>query len=407
MESIDLELGELFDRDAVDVDDEGDDVGAATGAREDGAMEDGNADAPEGDDEVLSNLKNLAKGAAKKRVMRPQPKLDATRLKSDRGLYILPKLFTDVEFKGRGQEAHDLKLLMSRLEHWAHRLFPKLSFDDFIERLERLGSKKEIQTFVKRIRLDLAVLDSDIVPQLDEDDGVNLPDNEGTNAETAFDEFLRHEREVTGSQRPDSASDDDVSSSHQQSNVDQHNNSRLSQNSPSLSSDVQQRIERNRQLALQKRQRAERLAAAAAAKAKYAAMAASSQANLSQNSTSSQLTPNTHDSGLPAAEQDADDLKNCGDSAEVPTQLHSVDVVEKPMTTLQLGEDNVEDDTVELDHAEEESLSVKNCDARENPIQANETDCGEMQPGMSDAGKILPEMQTVDDILNDLEPDLL
>ena len=41
-------------------------------------------------------------------------------------------------------KAEDLKLLMSRLEHWAHRLFPKLSFDDFIERLERLGSKKEI-----------------------------------------------------------------------------------------------------------------------------------------------------------------------------------------------------------------------------------------------------------------------
>jgi len=41
-------------------------------------------------------------------------------------------------------QAEDLKLLMSRLEHWAHRLFPKLSFDDFIERLEKLGSKKEI-----------------------------------------------------------------------------------------------------------------------------------------------------------------------------------------------------------------------------------------------------------------------
>jgi len=41
-------------------------------------------------------------------------------------------------------QAEDLKLLMSKLEHWAHRLFPKMSFDDFIERLERLGSKKEI-----------------------------------------------------------------------------------------------------------------------------------------------------------------------------------------------------------------------------------------------------------------------
>jgi len=41
-------------------------------------------------------------------------------------------------------QAEDLKLLMSGLEHWAHRLFPKMSFDDFIERLERLGSKKEL-----------------------------------------------------------------------------------------------------------------------------------------------------------------------------------------------------------------------------------------------------------------------
>jgi len=30
-------------------------------------------------DEVLSNLKNLMKGAAKKKVLRPQPKLDAER----------------------------------------------------------------------------------------------------------------------------------------------------------------------------------------------------------------------------------------------------------------------------------------------------------------------------------------
>ena len=30
-------------------------------------------------DEVLSNLKNLMKGAAKKKVLRPQPKLNADR----------------------------------------------------------------------------------------------------------------------------------------------------------------------------------------------------------------------------------------------------------------------------------------------------------------------------------------
>ena len=39
----------------------------------------------------------------------------------------------------------DLKVLMGQLEHWAHRLFPKMPFDAFIERLEKLGGKKEIQ----------------------------------------------------------------------------------------------------------------------------------------------------------------------------------------------------------------------------------------------------------------------
>jgi len=42
MESIDLELGELFDNDAVDVDDTGEDVGAqASGFGEDDAAADG------------------------------------------------------------------------------------------------------------------------------------------------------------------------------------------------------------------------------------------------------------------------------------------------------------------------------------------------------------------------------
>ena len=42
-------------------------------------------------------------------------------------------------------QVEDLKLLMSHLEHWGHRLFPKMPFDDLIERLEKLGAKKEMQ----------------------------------------------------------------------------------------------------------------------------------------------------------------------------------------------------------------------------------------------------------------------
>ena len=34
---------------------------------------------------------------------------------------------------------------MRNMEHWAHRLFPKMPFDEVIERVERLGAKREVQ----------------------------------------------------------------------------------------------------------------------------------------------------------------------------------------------------------------------------------------------------------------------
>uniref|UniRef100_A0A8V0YXK8 TIMELESS-interacting protein n=1 Tax=Gallus gallus TaxID=9031 RepID=A0A8V0YXK8_CHICK len=99
--------------------------------------------------------------AARKAVKRSIPKLDANRLVSERGLPALRHMFDNVNFKGKGHEAEDLKTLLRHMEHWAHRLFPKLQFDDFIDRVESLGNKKEVQTCLKRIRLDLPILHED------------------------------------------------------------------------------------------------------------------------------------------------------------------------------------------------------------------------------------------------------
>lgn len=170
-------MDDIFDRDD-DEDDDRENYGIRNGLP-DLDIDEGVVraeDQPQDDreeDEVLANLKNLSKGAAKKKVQRPQPKLDAERLKSDRGLPALTNLFSAVRFKGRGHEAEDLKLLMRTAEHWSHRLFPKMSFDDFIERLERLGAKKEIQTCVKRICLDLPVAGDDPVQQPEDRDSVH------------------------------------------------------------------------------------------------------------------------------------------------------------------------------------------------------------------------------------------
>ena len=48
-------------------------------------------------------------------------------------------------------QAEDLKTLIRHMEHWAHRLFPKLQFEDFIDRVEYLGNKKEVQVGVEII----------------------------------------------------------------------------------------------------------------------------------------------------------------------------------------------------------------------------------------------------------------
>ncbi|XP_060274859.1 TIMELESS-interacting protein isoform X2 [Ovis aries] len=109
------------------------------------------------------------------------------------------------------------------MEHWAHRLFPKLQFEDFIDRVEYLGNKKEVQTCLKRIRLDLPIVHEDFVSNNDE-----VEENNGHDVTaTELDPFLTNSY---GSVEF------------------------ASESSRSLTEEQQQRIERNKQLALERRQ---------------------------------------------------------------------------------------------------------------------------------------------------------
>ncbi|XP_027779935.1 TIMELESS-interacting protein [Marmota flaviventris] len=159
----------------------------------------------------------------KRTVKRNIPKLDAQRLISERGLPALRHVFDKTKFKGKGHEAEDLKTLIRNMEHWAHRLFPKLQFEDFIDRVEYLGNKKEVQTCLKRIRLDLPILHEDFVSNDDE-----VGESKGLDVTAAeLDPFLT-----------DSSESEKFASE-------------LSRN---LTEEQQQRIERNKQLALERRQ---------------------------------------------------------------------------------------------------------------------------------------------------------
>ncbi|KAG8542210.1 hypothetical protein GDO81_027239, partial [Engystomops pustulosus] len=189
-----------------------------------GAGDDENDDLANGDDWTKNMGQTQPEEAPKtvrRAVKRPQPKLDAQRLTSQRGLPALRHLFDGIKFKGKGHEAEDLKILIRQMENWAHRLFPKLQFEDFLSRMETLGNKKEVQTCLKRIRMDLPILHEDFASEevviQKEDDGPDF----------ASEEFPA----LPGSPPPS-----------------------LSQSSVvELSEETLQRIERNRRLAMEKR----------------------------------------------------------------------------------------------------------------------------------------------------------
>ncbi|XP_060924504.1 TIMELESS-interacting protein [Limanda limanda] len=184
----------------------------------------------EDDDEGNVSKLDEVPAAKRKGVKRPQPKLDSQRLISERGLPALRTMFDHVHFKGKGHEAADLKLLMQKMENWAHRLFPKLQFEDFIDKVEKLGNKKEVQTCLKRIRLDMPLTHEDF--NEGEEAAAPLPlfeDPDPFSGGSFSHEVQRHAHYTPAPAAPSPAAP------------------------PSLSEEQQRRMELNRQRALERR----------------------------------------------------------------------------------------------------------------------------------------------------------
>ncbi|XP_015674076.1 TIMELESS-interacting protein [Protobothrops mucrosquamatus] len=215
---------------------------------------------PEGDQLPQSKDSSVT---ARRAVKRTIPKLDAQRLISERGLPALCNLFDNVKFKGKGHEEADLKTLIRHMEHWAHRLFPQLQFEKVVDKIESLGNKKPVQVCLKKIRLDL--------PLLNEDFRSNEGEDENHRLSPAAEEFV-FLPETQNTQ----------------------NESGSPSLSPALTEEQQQRIEWNRQRALERRQ-------------------AKNQLSQSQND---ELPTNEEYGIIPA--QEKDDI--CIDKAGVPFQ---------------------------------------------------------------------------------------
>lgn len=220
----------------------------------------------EGEDATSDNETGTArrvdpsKSKSKSHVVRnPVPKLNTERLKGPNGIQTIEKYFEGFKFNGKGHERADLDRIMKRLEHWSYRLFPKYHFDDFLTRVEQLGTKKDLQVFIKKYRLDMVTSDNNLIAddnmdKDDEDQEVNAPLDDfdlliteqiqkqkqaearasvlpSTSNEDAFDELLR---QSTGTQNSQVQHADTITAN-------------------DLSDEVKQRIERNKQLAIQRR----------------------------------------------------------------------------------------------------------------------------------------------------------
>nr|CAG4647290.1 EOG090X0AVC [Megafenestra aurita] len=79
-------------------------------------------------------------------------KLDPNRICGPRGIPAAATEFRNLRLQGKGHEKSDLDTLLSKMEHWAHRLFPKLSFDDCVEQVAKLGNNRTVQVHMKRFR---------------------------------------------------------------------------------------------------------------------------------------------------------------------------------------------------------------------------------------------------------------
>ena len=69
------------------------------------------------------------------------------RLCGTRGITAIAKHFEGFKLQGKYNEKIDLDIILSKMEHWAHRLFPQLPFDDSINQIAKLGSNRSVQVF--------------------------------------------------------------------------------------------------------------------------------------------------------------------------------------------------------------------------------------------------------------------
>ncbi|KAK9106407.1 hypothetical protein Syun_022418 [Stephania yunnanensis] len=88
-----------------------------------------------------------------KKVPKKVPNLTPERLLSDDGLgYILRYFPKSFKFRGRGHEVGDLGNLIGLYREWHSQLLPSYPFDQFVQKVEKVGAKNRVRMCIRDLR---------------------------------------------------------------------------------------------------------------------------------------------------------------------------------------------------------------------------------------------------------------
>ncbi|CDP07993.1 unnamed protein product [Coffea canephora] len=101
---------------------------------------------------------NSASAAEKpKRLPRTRPKLTPDLLLSNDGIgHILRHFHRAFKYRGRGHEVSDLGNLLGLYAEWHSRLLPYFSFDQFVHKVEQIGTKNRVKKCIRELRERIA-----------------------------------------------------------------------------------------------------------------------------------------------------------------------------------------------------------------------------------------------------------
>eukprot|EP01104_Vermistella_antarctica_P020738 TRINITY_DN9006_c0_g1_i1.p1 TRINITY_DN9006_c0_g1~~TRINITY_DN9006_c0_g1_i1.p1 ORF type:complete len:296 (-),score=81.22 TRINITY_DN9006_c0_g1_i1:1107-1994(-) len=122
------------------------------------------SDVPDVEDDVKDDNDSEV---VKKIVRKPRPKLTFDMLCNPTTGFPACVDFAKTEFKGKGHEAHNTKLLMHLYEDWATKLFPERpAFPVIVDKIEKMGSNFLVKSQLFRMREGQGVMNKEEFKEL-------------------------------------------------------------------------------------------------------------------------------------------------------------------------------------------------------------------------------------------------